>query len=231
MYKTWMSENLVNKLDLEGIIALNPEAIEAGLSVKDEVSSLIAMIDNSLCCSKFVIKHLEDIKHNIKVLDDCCYSLLGIMPDWENEQLNGELKDEVKSYFEFFNGITAEKVPITLRCGDVSVPKEPFSHVLSYVENMQMNSFDKSNANESLKKKALNGRSVANDVANQMDSLIKYDIRTEYPSFDENKYGIFEKLFSSKPDWESSDVEDIENSLLDAKDQLECVDQILNGAV
>lgn len=232
MFKTWMNENLVNKLDLEGIVCLNPDAIDNASLVRDEIISTISQIDNALKYSKFVSNHIEDIKHNIKILDDCCYSLLDETKGWDTmTYLNDDTLSSIREYFDFFDGEIEGASPITMRCSGVSVPDEPFSSALKSVESLIKSSFDKNKAYESGKKKILSCITLSKVIAKNMKSLIKYDIRTDYPDFDDSGIGNFEKILSSKPDWELSDVEDIENSLLDAKDQLECVDKILNGTV
>ena len=98
---------------------------------------------------------------------------------------------------------------------------------------MQGVSLNKSKSGQyaELEKNTANGIKISSDIAKAMSNLIKYDIRNEYPDFDDSKIGAFENIFTVTVDFESSDIEGIENALLDVKDQLECVEQIINSSV
>lgn len=231
MYKSWMRENLVNKLDLEGIINNNPDSLDNAEQVKAELNATIKVINNSLCYSRFVNKHIKDIKSNSRVIDDCGYKLLGIASDWNDASLPAELDKVIGDYFAAFDSKTSGDNNLNAVCAGITMPEEPFSKVLEYVTSKK-SSLSKGNNEKyrEMENNAINSMNIAKEVAKSLESLIKFDIRDEYPDFSLDEIGAFEKVFSIKPDWEQKDIEEIENALLDIKDQLECVEQIINSS-
>ena len=130
-----MSEDLISKLDLEGLLNLNPNSIEDASLVREEILSNIDTINASLNYARFVSEHLSDIKQNIRIIDECSYLLLSIYGDWNNISiLDKDLQDQIDAYFNFFDGEIPGASPIALRCTGVSMPSEPFSKVLSWVK-------------------------------------------------------------------------------------------------
>ena len=232
MYKSWMRENLVDKLDLEGIINNNPDSFDDAAQVKEELNSTIKVVNNSLCYSRFVVKHIKDIKSNSSVIDECGYKLLSIASDWtDNSSLPEDLNKEIDAYFNAFDRKSSGDNNLNVVCLGITMPEEPFTKVLDYVSSMKKSLSKGTNEKyRDMENNVISGVKVAKDVANSLKGLIKYNIRDEYPDFAFDGIGAFEKIFSIKPDWEQKDIEDIEDALLDIKDQLECVEQIINSS-
>lgn len=228
MYKNWMSEDLVAKLNLEGLMSLDPHAIEDAASVREDVEDSIAVLQNSLDYACWLRDHIDEIKGNIKIIDDCSYDLLGIVFDWNGMSfLSAEQKKAVESYFNTLNDVGF----ITIRCNGITMPDEPFTSVLRAIENEEKATLGKSEALTKAKTNIVGAIEVSKSVANRLTDLVKYEVRSEYPDFDESKIGILETIFSSKPEWELKDIADMEDAILELKDQLVCIDDILDSTV
>ena len=234
MYKKWMNDDIVSRLDLEGLLLSNNKAIENASIMESEVESKISVVENALFYTRFVSAHKADIEHNEKIMDDLSLKALELYHAWRLcDMLPDDIKGKIDNFFSFFDNEPSSVNFLAVRCTGLDLPSEPFTDIIEWTKSAGKSSFSRRDAQkyQDIELKATNDRDFVSGLEKTASDLIKYNITTEYPSFQEENLEMFERLFPSSAVVDETEFERVEDALLDLKDQLECIKQALNEAV
>ena len=233
--KEWMTEDLIDKLDLSGLLDLDEQAVRNTVTIRKELNDRISLLENNLYYTEFLIRHHKDIVANeekLSSITDEATKLCILSKQLLKDLPSGE-QQKVDAYFNFFDSRPESIRILPIRCGDYAadIPENPFPTVEKFYSSKRKGSFSLEEQ-ESYDKILLSVNQMkdsAEGIVNTASLMVKYNISDEYPLFDDQKIGMMEYLLgSSVTDTSSSELSHLNDALSDLKDQLDCVNQILD---
>ena len=134
--KNWMKDDLIEKLDIEGLLDLDLNAIDDAERVRIDLQDKVAILNNDLLYTRFVIAHHDDIATNEQALTSINYTATELLVSYKKnieQNLSDELKNREDLYLSFFNVLPDNVKSLSLMCGTLELPQahgKEIDHIL-----------------------------------------------------------------------------------------------------
>ena len=233
--KDWIKNDLIETLDIEGLLDMDTSAIQDAESVRTELSEKVAVLNNDIIYTRFVINHHDDIASNEQSISTINYHATNILVNYKKDiesHISSELKALVEKYILFFNELPDSINALSLHCSGLNVPSSPFAEIIEFLNNEKASclSFSEASEYDSLIISAKDIEKLAKDIENIASSMIKYNISEEFSSFDNSRLSVMEFLLGGTiSDTSTEDLQELKIALLDLMDQLNCINEILDS--